>query len=390
MAVNWALLKLVQDPTEDQEPSNVHELTNEHEHEQGHEQAQADHQELTTDQVMEGFEPPKKVSRKNRAKINKKKREEEAKIKEQEEEAKKREEELKKQEEAKKQEEEAKKQEEEEEEEEEEESDEPTDYDCVHWMRGYCRRGDECQFDHRVRMKAYNQPECKHNGVCERELEGECMFWHGKVDKPCKHWANGECRKGDDCPYNHNPDEEGKNICHHHGVKGHDVSRCKFIHPGKITQKREQPASGSVGSARSTQAARPNQGQPSGKGQRVGPVQIQHFLPEQEDWPAPSAQPAKPMNQSAWNPSQTARLQNQTTILQKSESPMEIEARLKKQKEEVAKAEQELAETKHKIAEEEKILAEAKRLRKAELQRKQQELAAEQQKLAAELAQCEA
>ena len=75
---------------------------------------------------------------------------------------------------------------------------------CKHWLRGLCKRGDMCDFLHRLDHE--RMPECwyfQQFGECGNK---ECIFLHVKPDEKsgdCPWFARGFCKHGNRCRARH-------------------------------------------------------------------------------------------------------------------------------------------------------------------------------------------
>lgn len=75
---------------------------------------------------------------------------------------------------------------------------------CKHWLRGLCKKGDDCEFLHEYDMA--KMPECyffSKFGRCENR---DCQYLHidpnSKV-KECPWYARGFCKHGPNCKSRH-------------------------------------------------------------------------------------------------------------------------------------------------------------------------------------------
>eukprot|EP00035_Acanthoeca_spectabilis_P024129 m.452459 g.452459 ORF g.452459 m.452459 type:complete len:494 (-) comp20331_c0_seq1:35-1516(-) len=75
---------------------------------------------------------------------------------------------------------------------------------CKHWLRGLCKKGDQCDFLHRYDLS--RMPECyffSTYGECNND---ECIFLHIDPEKrkvECPWYARGFCRHGGQCKNRH-------------------------------------------------------------------------------------------------------------------------------------------------------------------------------------------
>lgn len=142
---------------------------------------------------------------------------------------------------------------------------------CKHWLRGLCKKGDQCEFLHEYDMK--KMPECYFYSRFNACHNKECPFLHidpeSKIkDCPwydrgfcrhgphcrhrhvrrvlCMNYLSGFCPTGTNCKYMHPrfelpPIPEGTKdqikrmpICHYCGELGHKASSCKNSIPEVI------------------------------------------------------------------------------------------------------------------------------------------------------------
>ncbi|XP_052361825.1 cleavage and polyadenylation specificity factor subunit 4-like [Oncorhynchus keta] len=100
---------------------------------------------------------------------------------------------------------------------------------CKHWLRGLCKKGDQCEFLHEYDMT--KMPECyfySKFGECSNK---ECPFLHidpeSKI-KDCPWYDRGFCKHGPDCRHRHTR----RVICMNYLVGFCPEGRsCKFMHP---------------------------------------------------------------------------------------------------------------------------------------------------------------
>ncbi|CDZ97191.1 hypothetical protein SERLA73DRAFT_78143 [Phaffia rhodozyma] len=76
---------------------------------------------------------------------------------------------------------------------------------CKHWLRGLCKKGDQCEFLHEYNLQ--KMPECywlSKYGYCS--AGDECLYYHPKVKKRiCMDYDRGFCFLGPACPRRHIP-----------------------------------------------------------------------------------------------------------------------------------------------------------------------------------------
>jgi hypothetical protein len=100
---------------------------------------------------------------------------------------------------------------------------------CKHWLRGLCKKGDECEFLHEYDMS--KMPECYFYSKYSQCGNKECEFLHldkeSKI-KDCPWYDRGFCRHGPNCKNRHLK----KVICQNY-LFGFcpDGPSCKFKHP---------------------------------------------------------------------------------------------------------------------------------------------------------------
>jgi len=66
-----------------------------------------------------------------------------------------------------------------------------------------------------------NNPEVTKNGVCKKFLHGKCIknadscqYSHDASRvRPCQHFINNQCIKGDDCHFSHQIDQDKMPLC---------------------------------------------------------------------------------------------------------------------------------------------------------------------------------
>ena len=81
----------------------------------------------------------------------------------------------------------------------------PNSLVCKHWLRGLCKKGEQCEFLHEYNLR--KMPECNfflRNGFCSNGEE--CLYLH--VDPrsrlpPCPAYERGFCPLGPECPKKH-------------------------------------------------------------------------------------------------------------------------------------------------------------------------------------------
>lgn len=100
---------------------------------------------------------------------------------------------------------------------------------CKHWLRGLCKKGDQCEFLHEYDMT--KMPECYFYSRFNACHNKECPFLHidpeSKI-KDCPWYDRGFCRHGPNCRHRH----VRRVLCNFYlaGFCPDGVS-CKFMHP---------------------------------------------------------------------------------------------------------------------------------------------------------------
>ncbi|GMH65844.1 hypothetical protein TrST_g221 [Triparma strigata] len=81
---------------------------------------------------------------------------------------------------------------------------------CFDWMKlGKCKKGDACQFKHDEADRGSKMKKRK-LGEAEEGAEG-AKAKLSNAEKDCNNWkSKGKCRKGDKCPYKHDPEVQRK------------------------------------------------------------------------------------------------------------------------------------------------------------------------------------
>ena len=78
-------------------------------------------------------------------------------------------------------------------------------YVCKHWLKGLCKKGDECDYLHEYNLRKMS--ECQfynQNGYCQNG--DECLYVHVKEDSKlplCEDYNAGFCEKGPRCAKRH-------------------------------------------------------------------------------------------------------------------------------------------------------------------------------------------
>lgn len=78
-------------------------------------------------------------------------------------------------------------------------------YVCKHWLKGLCKKGDECDYLHEYNLRKMS--ECQfynQNGYCQNG--DECLYVHVKEDSKlpvCEDYNAGFCEKGPRCSKRH-------------------------------------------------------------------------------------------------------------------------------------------------------------------------------------------
>lgn len=100
---------------------------------------------------------------------------------------------------------------------------------CKHWLRGLCKKGDQCEFLHEYDMT--KMPECYFYSRFNACHNKECPFLHidpeSKI-KDCPWYDRGFCRHGPHCRHRH----VRRVLCMNY-LSGFcpDGSTCKYMHP---------------------------------------------------------------------------------------------------------------------------------------------------------------
>ncbi|GAB0091564.1 Cleavage and polyadenylation specificity factor subunit 4 [Sergentomyia squamirostris] len=100
---------------------------------------------------------------------------------------------------------------------------------CKHWLRGLCKKGDQCEFLHEYDMT--KMPECYFYSRFNACHNKECPFLHidpeSKI-KDCPWYDRGFCRHGPHCRHRH----VRRILCTNY-LAGlcPDGPQCKFMHP---------------------------------------------------------------------------------------------------------------------------------------------------------------
>lgn len=100
---------------------------------------------------------------------------------------------------------------------------------CKHWLRGLCKKGDQCEFLHEYDMT--KMPECYFYSRFNACHNKECPFLHidpeSKI-KDCPWYDRGFCRHGPHCRHRH----VRRVLCTNY-LAGFcpDGTVCKYMHP---------------------------------------------------------------------------------------------------------------------------------------------------------------
>lgn len=100
---------------------------------------------------------------------------------------------------------------------------------CKHWLRGLCKKGDQCEFLHEYDMT--KMPECYFYSRFNACHNKECPFLHidpeSKI-KDCPWYDRGFCRHGPHCRHRH----VRRVLCTNY-LAGFcpDGESCKYMHP---------------------------------------------------------------------------------------------------------------------------------------------------------------
>lgn len=100
---------------------------------------------------------------------------------------------------------------------------------CKHWLRGLCKKGDQCEFLHEYDMT--KMPECYFYSRFNACHNKECPFLHIDPEsklKDCPWYERGFCRHGPNCRHRH----VRRVLCTNY-LAGFcpDGELCKFVHP---------------------------------------------------------------------------------------------------------------------------------------------------------------
>ncbi|XP_075760135.1 putative cleavage and polyadenylation specificity factor subunit 4-like protein isoform X1 [Pelodiscus sinensis] len=100
---------------------------------------------------------------------------------------------------------------------------------CKHWLRGLCKRGDQCEFLHEYDVT--KMPECYFYSKFGECSNRECPFLH--IDpasriKDCPWYNRGFCKQGPLCKYKHTRRVMCVNYLAGFCPEG---PKCKFMHP---------------------------------------------------------------------------------------------------------------------------------------------------------------
>ncbi|EGF80201.1 hypothetical protein BATDEDRAFT_5960, partial [Batrachochytrium dendrobatidis JAM81] len=75
---------------------------------------------------------------------------------------------------------------------------------CKHWLRGLCKKGEVCEFLHEYNMK--RMPECWFFAKLGECTNPECQYLHIDPDskiRECPWYARGFCKHGAECRHKH-------------------------------------------------------------------------------------------------------------------------------------------------------------------------------------------
>eukprot|EP00483_Globobulimina_turgida_P001017 UN01019 len=100
---------------------------------------------------------------------------------------------------------------------------------CKHWLRGLCKKDDDCEFLHMYDMAKL--PPCHFFSTFGKCNNPECLFLHLRIEdqvKECPWYARGFCNLGPKCTNKH----VRRIICENY-LKGFcsNGPNCKFGHP---------------------------------------------------------------------------------------------------------------------------------------------------------------
>ncbi|GES91313.1 zinc finger CCCH domain-containing protein 55 isoform X1 [Rhizophagus clarus] len=73
---------------------------------------------------------------------------------------------------------------------------------CRYFARGICRYGENCRYSHDDQLEQNGQGQGFQNG--DNEVQKFGVLTHPRSSTPCRFFAKGYCRYGDDCKFSHN------------------------------------------------------------------------------------------------------------------------------------------------------------------------------------------
>jgi cleavage and polyadenylation specificity factor subunit 4 len=108
-------------------------------------------------------------------------------------------------------------------------SSDSTDVVCKHWLRGLCKKGENCEFLHEYDLS--KMPVCHFFSTFGECHNNDCPFLHVKAidnDKECPFYIRGFCKHGNHCQYRHT-----RKIACPHYLAGFCIKgpQCQLGHP---------------------------------------------------------------------------------------------------------------------------------------------------------------
>jgi len=92
---------------------------------------------------------------------------------------------------------------------------------CRFFARGYCRYGENCRFSHEDQLQQNGQEQGLEyqNGIGNSsDVQKFGVLTHPRSSTPCRFFAKGYCRYGDDCKFSHNGNNNNNNRFQNNGL----------------------------------------------------------------------------------------------------------------------------------------------------------------------------